>query len=232
MIAQIKGKLIGIESGSAWIEMSGGVVYEILLPAFVVNRLGGMIGREVRLYTMHYLEGQGQGTSFIPRLAGFLSRQDKAFYELFTSVKGIGNRKALRAMALASHQIASAIADRDTATLQSLPEIGKRTAETIVVTLKGKVEPYLIPSRDQELPTDLTNEITNSSDNHEPDELANTSIESTSQGNLVRDALDVLVQLGENRIAAMQRIDEVLNEKPRPETVDQVIAGYYRMQKQ
>ena len=230
MIAQIKGKLIGIDGGAALIEMNEGLVYEVLLPTFVVNRLGGMIGRDVQLYTMHYLEGQGQGTSFIPRLAGFLSRQDKAFYELFTSVKGIGNRKGLRAMALASHQIAGAIADRDTATLQSLPEIGKRTAETIVVSLKGKVESFIAPSRD-ELVVDFDADGEIPVAKLKADQGEDDSALKSNSGNLVREALEVLVQLGENRIAAMQGIDDVLGEEPRPATVDEVIASYYRVHK-
>ncbi|QQE13198.1 hypothetical protein JD969_06990 [Planctomycetota bacterium] len=232
MIAQIKGKLVGIDGGSALVEMQGDMIYEVLLPTFVVNRLGGMIGREVRLYTMHYLEGQGQGTSFIPRLAGFLTRQDKAFYELFTSVKGIGNRKALRAMALASHQIASAIADRDTATLQSLPEIGKRTAETIVVTLKGKVDAYIAPAREAELadPMDEGDGEVVATLETEPSAEKKTTLKAASSGNLIRDALGVLVELGENRIAAMERIDMIMNEDPRPDSVDEIIASYYRVQ--
>ena len=225
MIAQIKGKLLGLDSSFALLEMKDGLVYEILLPTFVVNRLGPMIGREVKLFTLHYLESQGQGSTFIPRLAGFLTRQDKAFYETFTSVKGIGNRKGLRAMALASHQIAAAIADRDAATLQSLPEIGKRTAETIIVTLKDKVEPFIAAPASEAMPADSADDSSDlpvDSVAVEPAELT------TSAGSLVKEALDVLTQLGENRITAMQGLDRALEEEPRPTTVDELVAGYYR----
>ena len=225
MIAQIKGKLLGLESSFALLEMKDGLVYEILLPTFVVNRLGPMIGRDVKLFTLHYLESQGQGSTFIPRLAGFLTRQDKAFYETFTSVKGIGNRKGLRAMALASHQIAAAIADRDTATLQSLPEIGKRTAETIIVTLKDKVEPFIAPASESlpasSNPSDSTDLPSNQA-SPQPAELT------PSSGSILKEALDVLTQLGENRIAAMQGLDRALQDDPRPTTVDELVAGYYR----
>ena len=79
----------------------------------------------------------------IPRLAGFLSVEDRAFFELFTTCKGIGNRKALRAMSLDVGQLAGAISDRDIALLQTLPDIGRRTAETIIATLHGKVDRFL-----------------------------------------------------------------------------------------
>ena len=101
------------------------------------------MGQTLTLNTFHFIEMQGQGTTAIPRLAGFTTAQDRRFYELFTTVKGIGNKRALRAMALESAQIAAAIADRDLALLQSLPEIGRRTAETIVATLSGKVDAFV-----------------------------------------------------------------------------------------
>jgi Holliday junction DNA helicase RuvA len=105
--------------------------------------LAARIGQPVRFHTLHYLEGQGQGSSFWPRLIGFQHASDRAFFELFTTVKGIGNRKALRALQLPFGRVATAIAERDHALLQSLPEIGKRTAEAICVELKGKVDPFV-----------------------------------------------------------------------------------------
>ncbi len=53
----------------------------------------------ITLTTFQYLESQGQGSSVIPRLVGFQSTAEREFFELFTTVKGIGNRRALRAMA-------------------------------------------------------------------------------------------------------------------------------------
>jgi Holliday junction DNA helicase RuvA len=97
----------------------------------------------VTFVTFHYLEGQGQGAWFVPRLIGFLSPREREFFEVFTTVKGIGNRKALRAMAVEPAAIASAIARKDPAALSKLPEIGKRLAETIIAELSGKVEAFL-----------------------------------------------------------------------------------------
>jgi Holliday junction DNA helicase RuvA len=124
----------------------GGVVYEVLLPAFLSERLQSKVGQMVTLTTFHYLEGQGQGTSFIPRLIGFTSVREREFFELFTTVKGIGNRKALRAMAIEPSAIAGAIAQKNASALVKLPEIGKRMAETIIAELTGKVEGYLSDS--------------------------------------------------------------------------------------
>ena len=59
-------------------------------------------------------------------------------------MKGIGNRKALRAMQVSHARMAEAIAAGDAKFLATLPEIGKRTAESTIVELKGKLDPFLV----------------------------------------------------------------------------------------
>ena len=135
--------LEAVDGGSALVRVDGGLTYEVLLPTYATAELSGQLGQVVELHTLHYLESQNQGATMQPRLAGFATVVDRDFFELFTTCKGIGNRKALRAMAISTEQIASAIADRDVAMLQTLPEIGRRTAETIVAALHGKVDRFV-----------------------------------------------------------------------------------------
>jgi Holliday junction DNA helicase RuvA len=141
VITQIEGRLVALVDGAAHVRV-GDVTYEVLVPAADSMALAASLGGPVAFHTLHYMEGQGQGSSFWPRLIGFRSARDRAFFELFTTVKGIGNRKALRALQMPFVRVARAIADRDLDTLQSLPEIGKRTAEAICVELRGKVDVY------------------------------------------------------------------------------------------
>lgn len=143
MIGRLTGTLESLDELTALVSPGGGVAYEVSVPAFLVERLEHTRGREVTFVTFHYLEGQGQGAWFVPRLIGFLSPREREFFEVFTTVKGIGNRKALRAMAVEPAAIASAIARKDPAALSKLPEIGKRLAETIIAELSGKVEAFL-----------------------------------------------------------------------------------------
>jgi len=138
VIASIEGELISAEDGAAQVSV-GAITYEVLVPAADVTALAGQRGAIVRFVTLHYLEGQGQGSSFWPRLIGFRSAEDRDFFELFTTVKGIGVRKALRALQRPFAEVAAAIARRDEKALTALPEIGKKMAETIVVELKDKV---------------------------------------------------------------------------------------------
>jgi len=129
--------------GAAQIEMADGMTYEVLLPAYMHEGIARAVGSMVSLITLQYLEGQGQGTSFIPRLIGFASESDRRFFDVFTTVKGIGNRKALRAMAVEPARIAALIMGKDAKGLTELPEIGKRLAETVIAELTGKVDVFL-----------------------------------------------------------------------------------------
>lgn len=144
VICRISGKLESVTGMAAIVEPPGtGMAHQVLLPAYLAQRFADRTGQPVTFITLEYLESQNQGASFTPRLIGFATAQDRDFFELFTTVKGIGNRKALRALAEEPASVARAIAARDTATLQKLPEIGKRLAETIIAELTGKVDGYL-----------------------------------------------------------------------------------------
>jgi Holliday junction DNA helicase RuvA len=144
VITRLTGTLESLDANLAVIVPAGaGVAYEVMVPAFLTPRLMMAVGSTVTLWTLEYLEGQGQGTSFVPRLIGFASVQQRDFFELFTTVKGLGNKRALRAMAIEPGWIARAIMARDARALTELPEIGKRLAETVVAELTGKVERFV-----------------------------------------------------------------------------------------
>ncbi len=215
MIAKIEGILESIDADKAYLRLPTGMTYEVLLPAYTSARLSGSIGDEITLHTLHYLESQAQGATIFPRLAGFLSVTDKQFFELFVTCKGIGNRRALRAMTLSTAQIAGAIADRDLAMLQSLPEVGKRTAETIAVTLKGKVDRFIDALPAGAIGAD-GEPVTATGGGHGP-------------GSLARDAMNVLLQLGENRVQASAWIDRALSSDNAPADAEALVAEVYRI---
>lgn len=144
MIRKIAGRLEAVEGLAALVSLPGvGLTYEVLVPAYLAERLVDRIGKSVELVTLEYLEGQGQGASFVPRIVGFGAPADRKFYELLTTVKGMGNRKALKAMAIEPGAFARAVAERDARALQQLPEIGKRMAETVIAELTGKVDAFV-----------------------------------------------------------------------------------------
>lgn len=221
MIARITGTLVDLQSDTALIAPGSspgsdpGVIYEVLLPAFVTQRFAPSLGKTVTLHTLHFLEGQNQGAMFLPRLAGFLTPADKAFYQLMTTVKGIGHRRALRALVLPTDQLAMAIADRDIKLLQTMPEVGKKTAETIALTLRDKVEPFLNAPR--------------ASSPGDPDIALDPSRSTTASGGLARSAVEALVTLGEDRGKALAWVDQIMQQDERPETIEELIAAVYRL---
>ena len=211
MIAKIHGHLAAVIDNHAMVTLPNGLTYEVLLPAYVASRLAVAVDQPVTLHTFEFHESQGQGSTILPRLAGFLSTEDKAFYELFVTCKGIGYRRALRAMTLSTAQIAAAIVDRDLATLQSLPEVGRRTAETIAVTLRDKVDRFA-----------AAQSVTSHGD---------SATELAPRGNvgLARETLEALLQLGENRSQAMQWIDQAMTADKPPTSAQELLAAVYRI---
>lgn len=195
MIARIEGTLEDVVDGVAEVRVAGGIVHEVLVPACDAGDLLARQGREVSFFTLHYLESQGQGSHFVPRLIGFRSREQRAFFELLTTVKGIGNRKALRAMQVPHARMAEAIAAGDAKFLATLPEIGKRTAESTIVELKGKLDPFLADPAGARRAAQAASFV---------DAVA------ALPAGPAADAEDVLVALGEPRAQARAKIDRVV----------------------
>lgn len=207
MIRSIAGILVELDippttgrsaaNTAALIEPEGSATgYEVLLPAFLGPSLEEQIGQSVRLRTLHYLESQGQGSSFIPRLIGFCDDRERRFFELFTTVKGLGNRRALRALTLEPSQIAAMIVDHNAKGLIALPEVGKRLAETIIAELDGKVDAFL--------DLGVTDAMTSFKRVPAPQGSA------SNLPQVAADAVEALVTLGQTRAEAHRRIELIL----------------------
>lgn len=143
MIGRIRGTLVELGNATALVDTGAGVAHEVLLPAYLASALEGRRGQEVELRTFEWLESVGQGSSFLPRLVGFRTIAERRIFELLTSVKGLGYRRALRALAAEPAEVARRIASRDARALTKLPEIGKKLAEQIVMDLAEKAAPFL-----------------------------------------------------------------------------------------
>jgi holliday junction DNA helicase RuvA len=202
MIARITGRLEEVSTDAALLD-TGGIAYEILLPACEVERLARRVGQEVVLHTIHLIEGDPARGSTVPRLIGFAAEIDRDFFRLFTKVKGIGVRKALRALARPVADVATAIEDKDASALTALPEIGKRTAEQVIAELHGKLADYAGPVR--------------AADTDEP------------LSDAANEALAVLVQLGERRPEAAELVQRVAAVAEPNATAEQIIQHVYRL---
>ena len=181
---------------------------ELLVPAADVGTLRGQIGQEMTFHTVFYLEGDSSGGNIEPRLVGFLRPEDRSFFQLFITVKGIGPKKALRALVLPVGQIAQAIETKDTRALCELPQIGKRMAELIVAELAGKVEKFAMDGY-QKGGTRL------------PPRSRRTPAE--------EDAIAALVALGERRGDAEHVLDRAKHANPKLTTTTEFINEMLRM---
>lgn len=141
MISEITGELRRVQQDRVQLGC-GSLTYEILVPASDISQLQGGIGEQITFHTIFDLEGDATRGGLTPRLIGFLRPEDKRFFQLFITVKGIGPKRALRALVEPTGQIAAAIESKNTRFLVALPEIGKRTAEQIVAELAGKMTEF------------------------------------------------------------------------------------------
>ena len=137
MISALTGELKQVDEDRIHLQV-GPMLFELLVPAADVPLLQAGIGQEMTFHTVFYLEGDSSGGNIDPKLVGFLRPEDRGFFQLFITVKGIGPKKALRALVLPVSEIAHAIELKDTKALCQLPQIGKRMAELIVAELSGK----------------------------------------------------------------------------------------------
>jgi Holliday junction DNA helicase RuvA len=208
MIASLTGTLTVVDDDRIHLQV-GPILYELLVPAADVLRLNDDVGLEMTFHTLLYLQGDANGGNLEPRLIGFLRREDKKFFEKFITVKGIGPKKALKALAVPVGEIAHAIEAKDAKFLVQLPEIGKRTAETIVAELSGKVKDFVgtIP------------------------ETAGASLGGGGgrRTTIEEDAIQALIALGERRIDAEHLLERARQLAPNASTTNDLLREMLRM---
>ena len=143
MISAITGTVAHVYEASVELRV-GPMLMSVLVAASDVPEIETLVGRETTLHTLLYLEGDPNRGNLEPRMIGFLRKQDRAFFELFTTVKGIGPKTALRALTEPVSAIAHAVEIKNTKFLTGLKGIGKRGAELIVAELAGKLGAFAI----------------------------------------------------------------------------------------
>ncbi len=133
MIATIHGTILKIEENSLVIGV-GGIGVRVNVPRNVLEDVGG-IGRTISLHT-HLIVRETELA-----LYGFESAEDLQLFELLLGVNGVGPKVALSILGTLSPELLkSAIMREETAVLQRVPGIGKKTAERIMFQLRDKLE--------------------------------------------------------------------------------------------
>jgi Holliday junction DNA helicase RuvA len=133
MITSIRGTLTESALVRAVVEVDG-FGYEVHVPVTTAERLPA-VGSTVKLHTLVIYREDSQ------TLYGFAAAEDRDFFRLMIeNVTGIGPKMALSIMSrLSLPMLQGAIRSGDIAALAKCPGIGKKTAERLVVELKGRV---------------------------------------------------------------------------------------------
>ena len=133
MIAFLKGRLAGKTPTTAFIDVNG-VGFAVGMAASSLAKLPET-GSPVEVHT--YLQVRDDGMA----LFGFLTLEEKTLFERLIGVSSVGPKIALAALSLYSPaQLADAIAAQDAARIAKIPGIGKKTAQRIILELKGTLE--------------------------------------------------------------------------------------------
>jgi Holliday junction DNA helicase RuvA len=138
MIAALRGEVIRVEEEWAVLEV-GGVGYQVYVHPRTGAQLMGTVG-EARLQ-IHTIVREDAIS-----LYGFLSLEELACFRYLLTVERIGPKAALAILARAEWQsLVAAISNGDHALLASVPGIGAKTAQRIVLELKGRVDELVLP---------------------------------------------------------------------------------------
>lgn len=133
MIGRISGTLLEKTPPTICVDV-GGVGYEIDVPMSTLYDLPET-GQAVSLFTHLAVREDAQV------LYGFLTAGERTTFRMLIKVTGIGARTALAVLSgLSVNDLATAIAEQDTAQLIRVPGIGKKTAERLLLELRGKFE--------------------------------------------------------------------------------------------
>lgn len=139
MISQISGKILEKAPPTLVVD-TGGLAYEVDLPLSSFAALPD-VGEAVRLYTHFVVREDAQ------LLFGFLDADTRAAFRQLLKVSGIGARMALAALSTFSvADLADAVERDDIRRLSSIPGVGKKTAERMILDLRGKFNPAATPA--------------------------------------------------------------------------------------
>ena len=141
MIAQLSGKLIQKEPNTVIIDV-GGVGYDITIPLSTFYELGEPgIDVSLKIHT-HVRED-------VLQLFGFWTAREKELFLKLTSVSGVGPKLAVTMLSgMPAIELVRAITDNDLARLTSIPGVGRKTAERVVVELRDKLSSIALEARE------------------------------------------------------------------------------------
>ncbi len=158
MIGFLDGTVFDVSSDSFILNVNG-VGYDISAPAQTLSDVSMLLGQQMKVWIYSHVREDAF------QLFGFLTRPEKDFFIQLLKVNGVGPKSALSVMSGARlAQIQDWIESSDAKALSSLPKVGKKTAEQIILTLQGKlvrVEAKTKGSKQTETHRQISSALTN-----------------------------------------------------------------------
>ena len=193
MIAQISGTLVHKLPGEVIVDV-GGVGYQIFIPLNVFYRLPE-VGNTVSLYIHTHLREDAL------QLFGFRAPEEKQVFLLLNSVSGIGPKLAVNILSgIPAEELVEAVKEGNQPRLVSIPGVGKKLAERMIVELRDKFA--TLQSRPSE------------------------AISQNSDSQLVLDAVSALVNLGYKKAEVEKNVRDMIQTGKR--TLEEVIKDVLR----
>jgi Holliday junction DNA helicase RuvA len=197
MIGLIKGQLVQKKPNVVLVDVHG-VGYEVFIPLTSFYELPGE-GNEVSL-RIHTHVREDALTLF-----GFHTQREKDLFLKLISISGIGPKLAIAILSGAQvEELAQAIAESNLVRLTSIPGVGRKTAERLVLELKSQISSFLLP---------------------EQVEAAN---QAGTPSALDEDVLSALVNLGYPRPSAEKALSAVLRSAECARTFEEVLRNTLR----
>ncbi len=187
MIAHLSGTLFAKHATSVILDV-GGVGYEVTIPVstfYDMDEPGSQL--QLRIYT-HVREDALQ-------LFGFRTLRERELFQMLISVSGIGPKSGIAMLSgMSADEIIAAIRTNNLARLTSIPGVGRKTAERLVIELRDKMTSLSSPALEEQFATT---------------EGAQTAV---TEDALRDDALSALLNLGYQKAAAEKAVTQAANE--------------------
>lgn len=161
MIALVNGRLAAKDTGGTVVVDTGSVGYRVFVSLNTLMDLPD-IGENLSLLTVTVVRDDAI------HLYGFSGTDERDLFNLLVQVKGIGPKVALALLGgLKPGDLKNAITRQDAAWISTVPGVGRKTAERIVLELGDKVSVSLddpatrIPGVDEQVVTDVVSALSN-----------------------------------------------------------------------
>ena len=135
MIAHLRGTVLEADGDKVVLDVAG-VGFEVGVPGPVASQLALKVGQQASLFAYLHVRDD------VLQLWGFASPRERSFFRLLISVSGVGPKVAVAILsAYPVGDLELAVFSADAKRFESIPGIGKKLAQRLLVELKDRIVP-------------------------------------------------------------------------------------------